>query len=145
MKRTKPHQNNHHGIHENATACDASSHVPTIDEEVVLEYASSAKLIVSKRLVKHIGPVAAIFVGNLLSNYKQLEEAGELRDDGSFTLTYKDQQEQTGMSIHHLRESKKTLVALGILTTIREGVPAKEYYYIDFDRLFDVTFQDVPI
>ena len=105
-------------------------------QQMALEMISSdAYLTINKKILKRFGPETAVFLSNLADKFKYFKENGKLTQDNAFFLTYEEQSQQTGMSEHQLRKCKKTLVEKGILWTEKRGVPAKEFYWIDFELL----------
>lgn len=96
---------------------------------------SDSYLVVNKTLLNMFGPNAAIFLSNLIDKYKYFLNTGKLCSDGSFHLTHRWQVEQTGMSEYEIQTCKRRLKEAGIITTQKKGIPAKEYYYIDWKKL----------
>ena len=105
-------------------------------QEMALEIMSSdAYLTINKKMLQAFGPEVTIFLSNLIDKFRHFRQVGKLTKDNAFFLTYQQQSEQTGMSVHQLRKCKKTLIEKGILWTEKRGVPAKEFYWIDFELL----------
>ena len=106
-------------------------------ENLAMElFRSSAFLIVNKNLLQAWGPIRTIFLENLIDKYKYWKDRGMIQSDGSFFLTHEDQCSQTGLGEYQIRECKREFVNIGILKTQKKGVPAKEYYSIDFVKLY---------
>jgi hypothetical protein len=116
--------------------------IPEQPQKIALElFSSEAFLVVNKRLLKKVGPLRAIFICNLIDKYKYFLERNMLQEDGSFFLTYEDQMEQTGMSEYQLRSFKNYFIDKEILKTIKKGIPAKEFYFLDLNRLLQFFLQ----
>lgn len=94
-------------------------------------------LVINKKVLAHYGPEVAVYIGNLVDKYKYFQEKGKLGPDSSFFLTHADQSEQTGMSEYQLRKCKAKLKEIGVLTTELRGVPPKEFYILDMEKLVE--------
>ena len=116
------------------------------NQKIALElFRSDAFLVINKKLLKKLGPIKAIFLENLVDKYKYWKDKDMLNDD-SFFLTHEKQIEQTGMNEYQIRECKKYMIELGLLKTSMKGIPAKEHYTLDFERLVDILINDeIPI
>lgn len=116
------------------------------NQKIALElFRSDAFLVINKKLLKKLGPIKAIFLENLVDKYKYWKDKDMLNDD-SFFLTHEEQIEQTGMNEYQIRECKKYMIELGLLKTSMKGIPAKEHYTLDFERLVDILINDeIPI
>lgn len=108
-------------------------------------FSSDSFLAVNKRLLSHFGPNITVFLSNLIDKYKYFKGREKLEEDGSFFLRYKDQIEHTGMSEYELRNCKKKLKKYGILETYTKGIPAKEFYHINFDVLVEEFLRSIPL
>jgi hypothetical protein len=105
-------------------------------EQIAQEvYASSAYLVINKRLLIHYGPNIAIFLSNLIDKHRYFKEHGQAKEDGWFYLVHEQQMEQTGLSLARIQNYKKVLKEDGVLETCLQGTPAKEWYRIDYNRL----------
>jgi len=58
--------------------------------------------------------------------------------DGGFFLTSKQQQEQTGMSEYQIRVCKNWAIEQQLLKTKILGLPSKEFYYLDTQKLSEM-------
>lgn len=92
-----------------------------------------------------LGPNTTIFLSNLIDKYKYFAENNMLQDSHSFYLTHESQMKHTGMSEHEIRTAKKKLIDLKIVLTYKKGVPAKEYYRIDWEVLVDFITDSKPL
>lgn len=121
----------------------SSKRIPKQSQKLALElFSSDAFLVVNKKLLKKVGPLKAIFICNLIEKYKYFLERKMIQTDGSFFLTHEDQMEQTGMSEHQLRICKKYFMEQEILQTIKKGVPAKEFYFLQLEELLQFFLQE---
>jgi len=112
------------------------------DQIIALElFRSSAFLIVNKNLLKAWGPAKTVFLENLIDKYKYWVDRRMIQPDGSFFLTHEDQCKQTGLGEHQVRECKRELINMGVLQTKMKGLPAKEYYRIDFSKLLNIFIE----
>ncbi len=92
---------------------------------------------VNKTLIKKLGLHEAILIGELCAEYNYWENVGKL-DDGMFYSTRENIEENTGLSDHLQRQALKTLQSEGIITIIKKGLPAKNYYTINFAHLLSI-------
>ncbi len=92
-------------------------------------------LSVNRGLLQKVGPALAIYISNLADSHQYFDSYDKLYSDGSFFLTHEDQMRRTGMSESQLRRCKEECKRLGIIIeTKMRGVPAKEFYVIDFEK-----------
>ena len=115
-------------------------------QQLALEVLSSESFLsVNKKLLSHFGPNLTIYIGNLVDKLKYFSSKGKLGEDGSFFLTYNDQMVQTGMSEYQLRKCKNKLKTMGVLSTQMRGIPPKEFYILDIERLVDEFLMNIPL
>lgn len=89
---------------------------------------------VNKKLIKVLGLHEAIIIGELCSEYNYWKNKGELIE-GSFYSTRENIEENTGLSEHYQRKAFENLIQTEIISVIRRGIPSKNYYIIDFNKL----------
>lgn len=89
---------------------------------------------VNKKLIKTLGLHEAIIIGELCSEYNYWKIKGDLVED-SFYSTRDNIEENTGLSEHYQRKAIENLIAAEIVSVVKRGIPAKNYYRIDFDKL----------
>jgi hypothetical protein len=92
---------------------------------------------VNKTLIKKVGLHEAILIGELCAEYNYWEER-DMLDGGYFYSTRDNIEENTGLSEHYQRKALSTLYELGIILIEKRGLPAKNYYKINFDVLLSV-------
>ena len=117
-----------------------------IDELALQIFRSDSYLIINKKLLKRMGPGKAVFIENLMDKYSYFKKEDMLTKDGGFYHTHKNQIEQTGLTDAEIRRYKKELSDGGFLITVRRGVPAKEFYFINFEFLLRMVMEeDFPV
>lgn len=87
-------------------------------------------IIFDKRIIKVFKPYVAVFLTNLLhfNNSKERKEW--------FYYPHEEQQKSICLTIHQIRESKKYLTEIGILSVqSQKGLPPKEHYRINYNGL----------
>lgn len=92
---------------------------------------------VNKTLIKKVGLHEAVLIGELCAEYNYWEER-DMLDDGYFYSTRDNIEENTGLSEHYQRKALSHLYELGIILIEKRGLPAKNYYKIDFNILLSV-------
>lgn len=106
----------------------------------IIHFLSSGNfIIVNKSLIKELGLVSAILVGELASEYSYWETQNELVDGCWFYSTVDNIHENTGLSEHDQREGVKVLVNLGLVEIKKMGVPAKRYFKLNEDSLLTLV------
>lgn len=108
-------------------------------------FRSDAHLQVNKRLLKIFGLELAVYISNLCDKQHYFMERELLTEDGGFFLTHEQQMDQTGMSEHQLRKCKKKLKELEVLTTQMRGIPPKEFYFLDLEKLINKVSMNYPL
>ncbi|MCO8160953.1 HNH endonuclease [Pseudomonas sp. 21LCFQ010] len=68
----------------------------------------------------------------------------ERTDDGWFYKTENEWLAEVGLAADEVRDSRKSLKALGVLEEQRKGIPAKMFYRVDEAALFAALEGDVP-
>lgn len=97
----------------------------------------------NKTLARNLGLNEAVIIGLLRVKFKQYYTNSTLKYfDGNlqkpyFYCTREHIEKETGLKEYAQRSAMKTLVDAGILEIRKEGLPAKNYYYIDAQALLD--------
>lgn len=99
---------------------------------------STGFLAVNKRLVAALGPELAIYISHLADKHEYFQARNMLQADGSFFVTVEDLIQSTAMSDHNIRRCKEWCEKRGIITVIRRGVPAKNYFIVDFEKVWEI-------
>ena len=105
---------------------------------------SQPALIVSQEAMLPLGVVTNCVLASLVDVYLTLKGTGTLQKDKSFALPHSVLCKALRISEYQLRQSKKKLKALGVLTITREGIPGREYYHLNPQRLHDYDY-DIDI
>ena len=120
---------------------------PSLDSRIeflVIEaFKSTGYLIVNKTLIKQFGLLPAILLSNYIDKHIYFREKFP-DNDGWFFLTHENQMNQLGMAEYSIRKYKTYLKDKGIIKTTQKGIPAKEWYKIDFQKLVGYLGQDLP-
>ena len=108
---------------------NSSSESFNIDRDAYRSEGGYIKL--NKRLIKLFGLIPAALIGNYVEKdcYFNADKAGW------FFLRHSDQIDQLNISEFTLRKSKSLLQEMGIIETKMQGVPAKEWYKINYKLL----------
>ena len=106
-------------------------------------FKSTGYLIVNKTLIKQFGLLPAILLSNYIDKHIYFREKFP-DNDGWFFLTHENQMNQLGMAEYSIRKYKTYLKDKGIIKTTQKGIPAKEWYKIDFQKLVGCLGQDLP-
>lgn len=89
---------------------------------------------VNKTIIRELGLHEAIMIGELCSEYNYWEKCNKLEND-MFYSTRDNIEYNTGLSEHFQRKALKTLQEKEIISTEKRGLPAVNYYKINFDKL----------
>lgn len=91
-------------------------------------------IIVNKELIRELGLHEAIMIGEMCSEYNYWEKCNKLEDD-MFYSTRDNIEYNTGLSEHLQRKALKTLQEKNIVSVEKRGLPAVNYYRINFDKI----------
>jgi len=109
--------------------------ISEFNEALVIEATkSSGFLVINKTLLRGLGLVKAVFISYLVDKHIYWRDKNE-DFDGSFFCIHKQIINELGISEHQIRLIKKQLVEDGYITLENKGVPAKEFYRINFKIL----------
>lgn len=92
--------------------------------------ASDNFITVNKALIKKIGLIEAVIIGELASEYCYWSNKEKLEDNYFFS-TVENIENNTGVSPYQQREAIKKLEDLQIIQTKKKGLPAKRYIKIN--------------
>lgn len=96
--------------------------------------ATDGYIAVNKELIKQLGLHEAIIIGELCTEYNYWQAEGKLKD-GMFFSTRENIENNTGLNDHYQRKAFATLQEKGIIIINKKGLPAVNYYKIDFNQL----------
>lgn len=92
----------------------------------------------NKTLVRVLGIDCALWLADIFSKYLYFKKEEELDDDGYFFNTQSKIEEDTTLSPYQQNNVIKKLKGLSIIDVKRQGIPAKNYYKINVDKLLDI-------
>lgn len=95
-------------------------------------------IVCNKTLLKMYGAECAILIGELCAEYKYFENRNELDENGYFFSTQANIEENTGLNEYAQRKAFKLLQDEGLIVITKKGLPAKNYYKIVEDKLFNI-------
>ena len=95
---------------------------------------STAFLVVNKELAKQIGLHEVVLLADLISKEQYFIENNQL-NEGWFFNTSKNIQADTTLTSHQQRKCIKSLKSLGIIETKLIGIPAKQHFKINENKL----------
>lgn len=90
---------------------------------------------VNKTLIKLFGLNSAVMLGELCSEFVYWQDKGNLIE-GSFYSTRENIEENTGLNEYRQRKALSDLTEQGIVSIVKRGMPAVNYYEINFEQLF---------
>ena len=95
---------------------------------------SSAFLVVNKELAKQIGLNETVLLADLISKEQYFIDNKQL-NEGWFFNTAKNIEVDTTLTSHQQRKAIKNLKSLGIIETKLIGIPAKQHFKINENKL----------
>jgi len=95
---------------------------------------STAFLVVNKELAKQIGLHEVVLLADLISKEQYFIDNNKL-NEGWFFNTAKNIQDDTTLTSHQQRKAIKNLKSLGIIETKLIGIPAKQHFKINENKL----------
>ena len=98
----------------------------------------------SKFLIRKIGLLEAVLMGELCSEYKYWYTV-EQNFDGWFKSTVKNIEENTGINRKHQENAIKNLVNAGIVKTKKCGVPPTRNFKINVENLWNLFNEENTI
>ena len=107
-----------------------------------MDYAAISKMLttdgyiqVNKYLIRNLGLHEAILIGELCAEYNYWEQQNKLINS-MFYSTRDNIEYHTGLNSHFQRKALETLINASIIEIHKMGLPATNYYKINFDKLF---------
>jgi len=91
-------------------------------------------LLLHKKLIAHLGGFIALVLSNYVDKHIYFEKKNPAAN-GWFFLTLDQQQQQLGVPRTFLIKYKKICVELGFLKIERRGIPSKEWFKLDYEKL----------
>ena len=99
--------------------------------------------ILNKDMVKALGIEDSLWLADIFSKWKYFEEKGLLDKEGYFFNTQKNIQEDTTLSGHKQTEITKRLKEKGLLKIKFQGLPARNFYKIDTEKLLELLEKQI--
>ena len=96
---------------------------------------SNGFLIINKKLASNIGLNESIIISDLISKEIYFENKNEIDNDGYFYNTRENIKKDTTLSFCQQRLAINRLKKLDILSVKKKGLPSKNYYKINYDKL----------
>jgi hypothetical protein len=96
---------------------------------------STSFWMLNKAVVLELGVDVALFLTDLSSRQDYWGMKGKLDREGFFFIERSEIESETLLSPHKQLRATKTLVDLGLLQTKRVGIPPKNYYKLDSDKV----------
>lgn len=84
-------------------------------------------IIVNKDIVKELGIIEAIILGEIASEYTYWNRRGMIDEEGYFYSTIENIKENTSLSQYQQSNALNALADRGLVSVKRKGVPAKRY------------------
>jgi hypothetical protein len=111
-----------------------------IDKKRLVKATLSAEAFwsVNKALARKIGIEEAALTAEIIFKHTYWEEKGELDDQGGFFMISEDIQAVMGIGIKPVARLTKSILTQGVVKIKKRGVPAKNYWYPQWDFLFEV-------
>ena len=95
---------------------------------------------VNRTLIKAVGLIGAVLIGEILSEARYYASEGLLAD-GWFYSTVENITDRCGLSKHQQGEALKDLLELGLIEVEYRGIPRKRYVRVDAIRTIDLINQ----
>jgi len=106
--------------------------------DIVSLLSSDGYIMCNKTLIKLFGADCAILIGELCAEYNYYKTLGKVETDNSFYSTQENIEDNTGLNGYAQRKALKTLTENGIISVIKKGMPAKNYYTIEVEQLLKI-------
>lgn len=84
-------------------------------------------IIVNKDIVKELGIIEAIILGEIASEYTYWNKRDMIDEEGYFYSTIENVKENTSLSQYQQSNALNALASRGLVSVKRKGVPAKRY------------------
>ena len=115
------------------------------EKKLLSQFANNNYGLYNKTLAKKLGLHESIFLGEIISEYDYWSKRRELTEDGYFYSTLENVTEATTLSEFQQRSIVKHLIQLHIIDMKIAGMPAKRYFKINEEELYNVIIEeDVP-
>lgn len=105
--------------------------------DIISLLSTDGYIMCNKTLIKLYGSDCAILIGELCAEYNYYKITGELIDN-SFYSTQENIESNTGINAYYQRKAFKVLQDEGIILVVKKGIPAKNYYTINTEKLAEI-------
>lgn len=115
------------------------------EKKLLSQFANNNYGLYNKTIAKKLGLHESIFLGEIISEYDYWSKRKELTEDGYFYSMLENVTEATTLSEYQQRSIVKHLIQLHIIDMKIAGMPAKRYFKINEEELYNVIIEeDVP-
>jgi predicted DNA-binding ArsR family transcriptional regulator len=115
-----------------------------MSRDVLGEVFEASYTIVNHDMVKKLDLVSAYWLCEIISWMKHLRKKGKVDEEGWFYYTQSHIEEKIGVSTQRQNRIIKKLKSVGVMDVERRGVPAKNYYRINYEDLVAFLYGDSP-
>jgi len=112
--------------------------VKNIKEKGLINLIGGAWWGLNKAMVKALGLETALWLTDLFSKFEYFSAKGDVDKDGFFFNTQEDIRKDTGLGFDKQTSITKSLVGIGVLQVVKKGLPARNYYKIDIEKLSEI-------
>lgn len=105
--------------------------------DIISLLSTDGYIMCNKTLIRLYGGDCAILVGELCAEYNYYKAMNELVDN-SFYSTQDNIESNTGINAYFQRKAFKILQDEGIISVTKKGIPAKNYYSINTEKLAEI-------
>lgn len=97
---------------------------------------------VNKALARRIGIEEAALLAEIIGKHSYWKARGGLDDQGGFFMTSNDIQEVMGIGEKPVGRLTKSILDQGVVRIVKRGVPAKNYWYPQWEFIFSIFSSD---
>ena len=105
---------------------------------------SDAHLSINKKLIDVLGLECSAFLSDLISKEQYFEGKNQLRNNWFFN-TQENRKKDTGIPYHHQTKIVKFLSDIELLEVKREGLPSKQFFRINHEKLVYILQTEKPV
>lgn len=106
--------------------------------DIISLLSTDGYIMCNKTIIKLYGANCAILIGELCAEYNYYKTREELTPTGSFYSTQANIEANTGLNEYTQRKALKILKDEDIIRVTKQGVPAKNYYWINENKLLNI-------
>ena len=105
--------------------------------DIISLLSTDGYIMCNKKLIKEFGGDCAIIIGELCAEYNYYKALGRLTEENSFYSTQENIEDNTGLNPYAQRKALKALQDADIIRISKQGLPAKNHYWINQSKLLD--------